>query len=79
METDLITRRLLQAGALVLIGDGILGLIVPRWRSVLWRFGPEIARAASEELADHAVTARCVYAAEAALGLAIVSRQMSDE
>ena len=79
MDSDLITRRLLQAGALVLIGDGIMGLIVPRWRSVLWRFGPEIARAASEELADHAITARCVYAAEAAIGLLIAKQQMSEE
>lgn len=79
MDTDLITRRLLQAGALVLIGDGIMGLIVPRWRSILWRFGPPLARAASEELADHAITARCVYAAEAALGLAMATQQMSDE
>ncbi|MFN2476211.1 MAG: hypothetical protein ABR526_07730 [Chthoniobacterales bacterium] len=79
MDSDLIARRLLQAAALVLIGDGVMGLIVPRWRSVLWRFGPEIARAASEELADHAVTARCVYAAEAAVGLLIAKQQISED
>ncbi len=78
MDRDLITRRVVQAGALLLIGDGIMGLIKPRWHSLLWHFGPEIARAATEELADHPTTARCVYAAEAALGLLIATRQTPD-
>ncbi len=78
MDTDLMTRRVVRAGALLLIGHGIMGLIKPRWRSLLWHFGPEIARAATEELADHPTTARCVYAAEAALGLFIAIRQTPD-
>lgn len=78
MDRDLITKRVIQAGALLLIGDGIRGLIQPRWRSLLWYFGPEIARAATEELADHRTIARCVYAAETALGLLIAARQTPD-
>ena len=68
MDNDLITRRLIQAGALLLIGDGLMGMLKPRWHSLLWRFGPEVVRAATEELADHPTTARGVHAAEAALG-----------
>lgn len=79
METDLITRRVVQAAALLLIGDGVMGVIKPRWHSLLWHFGPEIARAATEELADHPTTARCVYAAETALGLLIATRQTPEE
>lgn len=79
MNRDLITRRVIQAAALLLIGDGIMGLIKPRWHSLLWHFGPNIARAATEELADHPKTARCIYAAEAALGLAIATRQTPEE
>ncbi len=78
MDRDLVTRRIVQAAALLLIGNGIIGLIKPRWHSLLWNFGPEIARAATEELADHPTAARCVYAAEAALGLLIVTRQTPD-
>ena len=72
---NLITRRVIQLGALFLIGDGVMGLIKPRWHSLLWHFGPELAKAATEELAAHPKTARSVYLAEAALGIAIASMQ----
>lgn len=79
MNNDLITRRLIQAGALLLIGDGLMGMLKPRWHSLLWRFGPDVARAATEELADHPTTARCIYAAEAALGVLIASSQTPEQ
>ncbi len=75
MKTELITRRIIQLGALFLIGDGVMGLIKPRWHSLLWHFGPQIAKAATEELAAHPNTARAVYAAEIALGIAVASVQ----
>lgn len=75
MTNNSIARRLIQLGALFLIGDGVMGLLKPRWHSRLWHFGPELARAATEELADHPNTARAVYLAEAAIGIAIASCQ----
>lgn len=75
MTNNLIARRLIQLSALVLIGDGVMGLIKPRWHSLLWHFGPQLARAATEELADHPTTARVVYAAELAIGVALASCQ----
>ena len=75
MNDNLITRRLIQLGALFLIGDGVMGLLKPRWHSLLWHFGPEIARAATEELAENPKTARVVYFAEAAIGVALASCQ----
>ena len=75
MTNNLMVRRLIQLGALFLIGDGVMGLVKPRWHSLLWHFGPEIARAATEELADNPKTARAVYFAEAAIGLALASCQ----
>ncbi|CAN5440671.1 hypothetical protein BH20VER3_BH20VER3_23660 [soil metagenome] len=75
MTNNLIARRLLQLGGLFLIGDGVMGLIKPRWHSLLWQFGPQLARAATEELADHPKTARTIYLAEAAIGVAIASCQ----
>ena len=72
-------RRLVQIGALILIGDGVIGLIRPRWQSLLWRFGPEIAKAANEELADHPTVARSVFLAEAVLGFALASLPVPEE
>ncbi len=78
MENNLIIRRLIDLGALFLIGDGIMGLLKPRWHSVLWSFGPQLVRAATEELADHPKVARSVYLAEAAIGVVLASRQTPD-
>ena len=79
MNSNLATRRLVQLGALFLIGDGVMGLIKPRWHSLLWNFGPQLARAVTEELADHPKTARGVYLAEAALGIVLAARQTPEE
>ena len=67
-------RRLIQVGALLLIADGILGMLMPRRRPLLWHLGPQLAKAATEELADHPSTARAVNAAKAALGLVLITR-----
>ncbi len=75
MNNNLIARRLIQMGALFLIGDGVMGLLKPRWHSLLWRFGPQLARAATEELAEHPNTARALYLAEVAIGVAVAARQ----
>ncbi len=79
MINDLTVRRLIQVGALFLIGDGIMGLIKPRWHSLLWRFGPQLARAVTEELVEHPRTARSIYLAEAAIGIVLASRQTPEE
>jgi hypothetical protein len=73
MDDDLITRRLIQLGGLFLIGHGIMGLLKPRWHSLPWHFGPQLARAATEELAEHPNTARAVCLAEVAIGVALAS------
>ncbi|MEO7168458.1 MAG: hypothetical protein ABI787_06565 [Spartobacteria bacterium] len=75
MTNNLIARRLIQLGAFILIGDGVMGLLKPRWHSLLWRFGPELARAATEELAEHPTAARAVYLTEAVIGVALASCQ----
>jgi hypothetical protein len=78
MTNNLIFRRLLQLGGLFLIADGVMGLIKPRRPSLLWHFGPELARAASEELGDYPKAARTIYLAEAALGVALIALQSSE-
>ena len=78
MNHELITKRLLELGGLILIGDGLMGLLHPRRHSLLWHFGPQLAKAVTEELATHPKTSRAVYAAELAVGIAIASLQLSD-
>jgi hypothetical protein len=79
MTDNLVTRRLVQVGALFLIGDGFMGLIKPRWHSLLWHVGPQLAKAAIEELAAHPNTARAIYAAELAAGIILAAQQTPEE
>jgi len=74
----MITKRILELAGLVLIGDGLMGLLRPRRHSLLWHVGPQLAKAVTEELADHPQTARAIYAAELALGVALAVCQTSD-
>ncbi len=78
MTRQMTTRRFTQIAGLFLIGDGVMGLLKPRWHSLLWSLGPELARAATEELAAHPNTARAVYLVEAALGVVLASQQTPD-
>jgi len=78
MKQDLILKRLLELGGLILITDGLMSLLRPRRRSLLWYAGPELAKAVTEELADHPKTSRTVYAAEVALGIALASIPLHD-
>lgn len=67
-------RRLLQIGGLLLIADGIAGIVMPRRRSLFWHVGPQLVKAATEEIADHPRTARAVNAAKTALGVVLLTR-----
>ncbi len=78
MKKKFITKRLLELGGLILIGDGLMSLLRPRRHSLLWHFGPQLAKAVTEELADHPKTSRAVYAAELAVGVALASLQLPD-
>lgn len=79
MTDNRTTRRLLELGALFLIGEGIMGLINPRRHSMLWHVGPQLAKALTEELAEHPNAARAIYLAEAAAGVALAMLQTHDE
>ena len=74
MTENTTSRRLLQIGGLLLLVDGISGIVMPRRRSLVWHLGPQLAKAATEEIADHPKTARALNAAKAALGLMLITR-----
>ncbi len=75
MTSKLISRRVLEAAGLFLIGDGLMGMMRPRRHSWLWHFGPELGRAVTEELAEHPKVARSFYAAELVLGVILSCAQ----
>ncbi len=79
MTNNLVLRRIVEVAGILLIGEGVMGLIQPRRYSRLWSFGPQLLRAATEELAEHPKTARAIYLAEMALGIALASCQTPDE
>jgi hypothetical protein len=78
MTNNLVVRRLIQLGALFLIGDGVMGFLKPRAHSLLWHFGPQLACAATEELAEHPKTARTLYLTEAVIGIALACWQIPE-
>ena len=78
MNEKLIIKRILELAGLILIGDGLMGLLHPRRHSLLWHFGPQLAKAVTEELAEHPKTSRAIYAAELALGITVATTQLSD-
>ena len=68
------SRRLMQFGGLLLILDGIAGIVMPRRRSLAWHVGPQLVKAATEEIADHPKTARAINAGKVAVGVMLLSR-----
>lgn len=68
-------KRFLQLFALLMIGDGVTGLIKPRRHSLLWDVGPKPVRHLMEELIAHPEAARAVYAAEILLGTWLATQQ----
>ncbi len=78
MKPTLITRRAIELVALMLIGEGIMGLLKPRGYSRLWRLGPALLRSTMEDLAEHPNIARSIYAVEAAIGIALASFQTGE-
>ena len=69
-------KRMIQLLALVMIGDGVTGVLKPRRHSLLWDVGPEPFRRAMEALVAHPVQARLLYAAEIGIGAWLSARQV---
>ncbi len=62
-------RRTIQLIALVMVGDGVVGFLKPRWHSLLWDIGPEPYRKTMNQFALHPERARWLYAAEVLIGI----------
>ena len=65
----MILRRLIQLPALVMIGDGVSGLLKPRWHSLLWRDRTGVVPNDDGWVGKESITkARLLYAAEILVG-----------
>lgn len=64
--------------AIMLIGDGVLGLVDPKRSVLLWNRGPQFWRNAVEPLAQNLNLTRAAGAAEIAFGLWLAMREKSE-
>lgn len=73
-------RRLTELFAGLLVGDGVLALIRPRRHSRLWQANaPKPYADMMDSLAEKPELARCVAAAQIALGLFLAFSQHADD
>ena len=69
-------RRLIQVGAMMAIGDGVIGMLHPRRHAELWEQGPPGYRDLVHWCAEHPDRTRVLGALEAAFGLWLATRQL---
>jgi len=55
--------------AMIMVGDGVLGLVCPKRHVRSWKIGPEGYRELLDDLEERPVLTRCLAAAEVALGI----------
>jgi hypothetical protein len=72
---DKTSRRLTESAGMLLIGDGVLGLIYPREHCLLWRGRPLWWRTSIAWFSAHPRITRACAAAELAGGLWLARRQ----
>lgn len=71
-------KRLREIIAIILIGDGVVGLLDPKRHVGLWRRGPEPYREAMVAFSKRPWITRTLSAAEAITGIMIAHRQEPD-
>ena len=69
------TQRLLEGAAMMMIGDGLLGLVEPRRHCLLWKAGPAWWERTVEPFVEHPNMTRVLGAAELALGVWLAHRE----
>jgi hypothetical protein len=72
------TKRLKDLFAAFVLGNGILDLIAPRQRLLLWMFGPEDLRKAFLGFADHPTAYRLRGVARVGISIWLALRQYKE-
>jgi hypothetical protein len=70
-------KRLKELGAMMMVGDGVLGMATPERHCRLWQVGPEPWQQLVEQFAERPGLTRLLGAAEVALGLWLAAHQKS--
>ncbi len=73
----MVGRRFKEIAAIMMIGEGIIGAIIPRRHLRLWKFGPKKYRNFIDASARRPNLIRIASAAEAGLGVWLALRQAS--
>ena len=68
-------KRMVEAFAIVVIGDGAIEVISPREHSRLWETGPEAARRVARFFAENPNYMRALGAAQIGFGVWLALRQ----
>ena len=68
-------KRMVEAFAIVVIGDGAIEVISPREHSRLWETGPETARRVARFFAENPNYMRALGAAQIGFGVWLALRQ----
>lgn len=73
----MVGKRLKEIAAIMMIGEGIVGTLIPRRHMRLWKFGPKRYRNFVEASAKRPNLVRTLAAASAGLGVWWALRQAS--
>jgi hypothetical protein len=68
-------QRLAESAGMLMIGDGVLGVMYPRGHCLLWRGGPGWWRQSIDWFASHPEITRALAITEIAMGLWLARRQ----
>jgi hypothetical protein len=74
----MLNKRLKEILGIVLIGDGLVGLLQSRRHTSLWRGGPKPYRHMMDELVSRPILSKSVGAALVGIGFWLVSKQRAD-
>jgi hypothetical protein len=73
------TRHWVEMAAMMVIGEGVIGVAHPERYLRLWRVGPKPLRTLVDAAARHPSAMRFVFAAQIAAGYWIARRQLEGE
>ncbi len=71
-------RRLIEAFAIVTLGDGLIAFLAPKEHSRLWVVGPESTRTVARWFVEKPNQMRVLGAVQVVLGLWLALRQHRD-
>ncbi len=78
MKTEAIAKRGLELLGLMMIGEGVVGMLFPTHYSRFWKMGPEWMRQVARTCAENPETTRLICAGEIALGLWLAAHELDE-